>query len=146
MSEPSSHRQRRGREGALLVLFGIDMTDQKPGEALETARDLVRAVDDEIDESWELVEWRVEGVRSAIEMLDERIQAVSPKWRISRMARVDRNILRIGAWELFESDILPVITIDACIELAKTYGEESTPGFVNGLLDQICSDHGIDIG
>jgi N utilization substance protein B len=145
MSESSSHRQKRGREGALLVLYGMDMTEQRPGEALPDARDLVCEVDEEIVDNWELVEWRAEGVYEMIDQVDERVQGVSPKWRVERMARVDRNILRIGCWELFESDILPVISIDACIELAKSYGEESTPGFVNGLLDQLCSDHGIEV-
>ncbi|MFB6371846.1 MAG: transcription antitermination factor NusB [Bradymonadaceae bacterium] len=145
MSPTPSHGQKLGREGALLVLFGIDVADHSPEEALEGSRPLVAEVDDEILEYWQFVEERVGGVCSSREEVDERVQEDSPKWRISRMDIVDRNLLRIGAWELFDSGILPIITINACVELAKSYGEESTPGFVNGLLDQICTDHDIEV-
>lgn len=145
MSPTPSHGQKKGREGALQVLFGIDVTDHPAGEALQGSKSLVAAVDDEIVEYWQLVEERVEGVCEHLDAIDEQIQEVSPKWRVDRMAIVDRNLLRIGAWELFHSDILPIISINACVELAKSYGEESTPGFVNGLLDQICTDHDIEV-
>ena len=145
MNQPKSRQQKLGREGALLVLFGMDENGQDPAEALEIGRDTVREANEEIAEQWELVEWRVRGIYENLEEVDEAVQSVSPRWRVERMAIADRNILRIGAWELFESDIPPIVTINACVELGKSYGEESTPGFVNGLLDQLCKDHGIEV-
>ena len=141
----TSQRQKLGREGALMVLFGLDVNDQQPEEALEAARETIERAHPEIAEQWDLVTWRVQGIAENLEEIDGKIQAVSPRWRVERMAIADRNILRIGTWELFESDIPPIVTINACVELGKSYGEDSTPGFVNGLLDQICKDHGIDI-
>lgn len=140
-----SQKQRLGREGALMVLFGIDITDQDPVEALELTRGLVRDVKREIVDQWGYTKTRVLGVADRKKTVDETIQQVSTRWKIERMSVVDRNLLRIGAWELFHSEVPPIVTINACVELAKTYGEESTPGFVNGLLDQICTDHGIDV-
>lgn len=128
-----------------MVLFGMDVNDQEAEEALEVARQTVERADAEVAEQWELVVRRVEGVGGNLEEIDAKIQSVSPRWRVERMAIADRNILRIGTWELFESDIPAIVTINACVELGKSYGEDTTPGFVNGLLDQLCSDHGIDV-
>lgn len=127
------------------MLFGLDMTGQGPVESLDLTHEVVEGIDDEIIDVWDLVEWRVEGICESIEAIDEAVQAVSPRWRVERMSVVDRNLLRIGAWELMESDIPAIVTINACVELAKEYGEESTPGFVNGLLDELCSDRGIEV-
>lgn len=145
MSGDSSRRQILGREGALLVLFGMDLTGYAADEALDLTYSVVERADAEIAEEWELVEWRVRGVDDGGEEVDEEIQNVSPRWRIERMGIVDRNILRVGAWEVLESEIPAIVTIDACVELAKTYGEQDTPGFVNGLLDELCSVRGIEV-
>ena len=141
----TSRRQKLGREGALMVLFGMDINDHDAQEAGEDARQTVERADAEVAEQWELVVRRVRGVGENLEEIDAKIQSVSPRWRVERMAIADRNILRIGTWELFESDIPAIVTINACVELGKSYGEDTTPGFVNGLLDQLCSDHGIDV-
>lgn len=145
MSSDQSRRQILGRRGALLVMFGLDLTDYAADDALEWTRGTVEDIRPDIGDEWELVEWRVEGIYGDREAVDSAVQEVSPRWKISRMGIVDRNLLRIGAWEVFESDIPPVVTIDACVELAKEYGGESTPGFVNGLLDELCSREGIEV-
>lgn len=128
-----------------MVLFGMDLTDYGAEEALGLSRDLVARADEEIAEEWSLVEWRVSGVDGERERIDTHVQEVSPKWRIDRMDVVDRNLLRLGAWEVLESEIPAIVTINACVELAKEYGEQSTPGFVNGLLDELCSEQGIEV-
>ena len=61
------------------------------------------------------------------------------------MATIDRNILRLGAWELLSGDQPPRAVINACIELGKDYGEQGTPAFINGLLDELCRRHEIPI-
>lgn len=145
MSSDRSRQQKLGRRGALLVLFGCDFTEYEAVDALEWTRSLVEDVRPEVGEVWDLVEDRVRGVSVDSEEIDDSVQEVSPNWKVSRMGVVDRNLLRIGAWEVFESDIPPIVTIDACVELGKDYGEESTPGFVNGLLDELCSREGIEV-
>lgn len=81
----------------------------------------------------------VRGVVSEQASLDEQIQAVSANWRLERMARVDRNLLRVGAYELlFVSEEVPrKVVINEAVEIAKTYGTQESPAFVNGVLDRI---------
>ena len=78
------------------------------------------------------------GVRDA---LDERIRAVSKHWRLERMSRVDRNIIRLGAFELLHMAEIPRrVTLNEAVELAKRFGNEESPAFVNGVLDRIADD------
>ena len=81
----------------------------------------------------------VQGVRTHLEKIDQMIQSASSHWKISRMAIIDRNILRMATYEMkFMPDSLkPNIVINESIELAKKYGAEESSKFVNGLLDQI---------
>ena len=69
--------------------------------------------------------------------LDALLAEHATNWRISRMAAVDRNILRIGAYELVHSDTPVQIVLDEAIELARRYGNDPSPAFVNGVLDAI---------
>jgi len=145
MSSDQSRREILGRRGALLVQFGLDITGYSADTALDQTRETVEDVRPEIGENWERVAVRVRGVEERLGEVDAAIQKVSSRWKISRMGVVDRSLLRIGAWEVFESEIPPVVTIDACVELAKEFGGESTSGFVNGLLDELCDNEGIAI-
>ena len=77
------------------------------------------------------------------EAIDEAIRSVSQHWRLERMARVDRNILRLGVYELIALKEVPRnVTINEAVELAKRFGDESSPSFVNGVLDRIATDQG----
>jgi len=83
------------------------------------------------------------GVANELVRLDEMIRKASANWRIERMARVDRNILRIGAWEILHSQDVPrAVIIDEGVELAKKFGTEDSSSFVNGVLDRIAEDLG----
>ena len=80
----------------------------------------------------------VTGCIENVKILDEHIAAAAENWDISRMAVIDRTILRIGAFELaFRDDIPPKVTINEAIELAKRYSTESSGLFVNGILDKV---------
>lgn len=75
--------------------------------------------------------------------VDDHIRAASEHWRLDRMNRVDRNILRLGTVELLVvPDASRRIVLSEAIELAKRYGTDGTPAFVNGVLDRIASDLG----
>ena len=81
------------------------------------------------------------GVASHREELDALIRRFSEHWRLERMATVDRNLLRLAAYELlYERRIPPKVVINEAIELAKRYGTEDSGAFVNGILDQIMGD------
>jgi transcription antitermination factor NusB len=80
----------------------------------------------------------VAGCTENVKVLDEHIAAAAENWDISRMAVIDRTILRIGTFELaFRDDIPPKVTINEAIELAKRYSTESSGVFVNGILDKV---------
>lgn len=85
----------------------------------------------------------VRGVADHRAVIDERIRSASEHWRLERMARVDRNVLRIGVFELLERPEVPrAVIIDEAVELAKRYGTEDSGKFVNGVLDRIAEDVG----
>jgi len=94
-------------------------------------------------EGREYADRAVRGVVSELEGLDEIIRKASTNWRLERMARVDRNVLRLGTWELRRSTDVPrAVILDEAIELAKRFGSEESGAFVNGVLDRVASDLG----
>jgi N utilization substance protein B len=127
-------RRSRAREVALQLLF---QRDQNPGvdrdAVLRFAHDRLR--DPEL-EAFCLALF--DGVTSQQPAIDERLTAAAENWRLSRMAGVDRNVLRMGAYELlFTPDMPGTVAINEAIELARRYGSAESPAFVNGILDQI---------
>ena len=92
---------------------------------------------------WEFVERMVAGVASNSKAIDDLIERFSLNWKVSRMGRVDRNILRLAAYELaFEPDVPSRATLNEAIEIAKRFGTEDSGKFVNGLLDRIAQEFG----
>jgi N utilization substance protein B len=82
----------------------------------------------------------VAGVMEHREILDGKIEEQSTNWSISRMTRVDLNILRIAVFELlFRNDIPKSVTMNEAIEVAKKFGTEESPAFINGVLDVIAA-------
>jgi len=87
----------------------------------------------------------VEGYWASRENVNKTISDVSHHWRIERMTKVDRNILRLATYELMTFvDIPRRVTLNEAVELAKRFGTEASPGFVNGVLDRIAADLGKD--
>jgi transcription antitermination factor NusB len=80
----------------------------------------------------------IRGVTAHLEEIDRLISGASTHWSIARMARVDRNLLRLAAFELqFLLEIPPNVAINEAIEIAKLYGSDESPNFINGVLDHI---------
>ncbi len=85
----------------------------------------------------------VRGCASQLSRIDTVIRSVSEHWRLERMACVDRNIIRLAVFELMTlSDVPRKVTLNEAVELAKRFGDESSPAFVNGVLDRIANDLG----
>lgn len=81
------------------------------------------------------------GVSQFVKEIDQRLSEVADNWSVERMAVVDRNVLRLGIFELYHGPELPFkIVLDEAIELAKRYGSEESPAFVNGILDKIANE------
>jgi N utilization substance protein B len=85
----------------------------------------------------------VRGVEAHLAGIDEQIKKASTHWRLERMARVDRNVLRLGTWELaHRPDVPRAVILDEAVELAKAFGTEDSGSFVNGVLAQIADSLG----
>jgi N utilization substance protein B len=75
--------------------------------------------------------------------VDARITKASENWRLERMARVDRNVLRLATWELvYKGDVPRAVVLDEAVELAKTFGTEDSKAFVNGVLSRVADEVG----
>jgi len=83
------------------------------------------------------------GVVADRESVDARIARASEHWRLSRMTRVDRNVLRLATWELLHQPATPrAVILDEAVELAKRFGSEDSGAFVNGVLGRVADDCG----
>jgi N utilization substance protein B len=81
------------------------------------------------------------GIGEAKDRVDAEIAKASTHWRLERMARVDRNVLRLGAWELLcRLDVPTAVILDEAVELAKAYGTEDSGAFVNGVLNRVAEN------
>jgi transcription antitermination protein NusB len=127
------------REAALQMLFGIEVTHVSADTAIGN---FWREFDGD-PEGRSYADEIVRGVVSQLDKLDELIRTASTNWRLERMARVDRNLLRLASWELLHSAVVPrAVIIDEAVELAKRYGGEESSSFVNGVLDRIAEECG----
>lgn len=128
-----------GREAALQMLFAFEAGG---GSAERVIAAYWRETPGD-PEGRDYADKAVRGVTSESERVDEAIRKASTNWRLERMARVDRNVLRLGAWELQRSTDVPrAVILDEAVELAKRFGSEESGAFVNGVLDRIASDLG----
>jgi N utilization substance protein B len=129
-------KRTKARERALQALYQIDVAAEGIDEALSRFWRSFEPVEREV---MALAEALVRGVAAHRRAVDEAIEQVSINWRLDRMAKVDRNVLRLAVYELLETDVPVKVVINEAIELGKKYGSESTGAFVNGVLDKIAS-------
>ena len=124
----------RARCLALQVLFEVDMVDHPAVEILKE-----RLEEEPLsDELAEFVRQIVFGVMPLRARMDDVIAHNAPEWPFDQLAAIDRNILRISVWEFAISGITPLkVAINEAVELAKMYGSDSTPRFVNGVLGSL---------
>ena len=129
-------RRTLAREHALKILYQTEITRQP----LEAAMDAYWR--EEPNKDVEIVEYAKllsHGVLSNLKAIDDKISDYATNWQLTRMAVIDRNILRMGLFELkYNSDnIPPKVAINEAVELAKKYGDMESSKFVNGILDKI---------
>ena len=110
--------RRSGREAALQMLFAMEALASSPDE-------VVRGVAEHRDE------------------IDKVLASASENWRVERMTRLDRNLLRLGTFELMKrSDVPSPVILDEAVELAKQFGTDESSAFVNGVLNRVAHDVG----
>lgn len=127
-------RRSRAREIVLQVLYQDDMNPDQP----EHIR--LKFIRSRLNHDKALVEFAeklLDGIRANQEQLDLRLQETAQNWKLSRMASTDRNVLRLGAYEILISDTPGRVAINEAIELAKRYGTNNSAQFVNGVLDRL---------
>ena len=130
--------RRKARECALQLLYQIDVGGGMVKDALETYWAAHEADEDVRRFATSLVE----GVVKNLSEIDNVISSYSTNWKVSRMASIDKNILRVAVYELTRCPDIPVkVTINEAVEIAKCYGTEESGAFVNGILDNVAKKH-----
>jgi len=127
-------KRRRARELAVCLLYQLEFHREKPSKAIQ----MFWSNHPASSETKEFAQGLVEGVRENLERIDSVIQRYAENWSLQRIAMVERNILRVGIYELlFRQDIPPKVAVNEAIEVAKQYGSADSGKFINGILDRV---------
>ena len=131
----------RARCLALQVLYEVDIANHPPAEVFRERLEDTPLSDDLA----EFVRQIVFGVFPLIHELDHVIERYAPEWPLDQIATIDRNILRISCWEFAIQNETPVkVAINEAVEIAKLYGSDSAPRFINGVLGSL-AEHQYEI-
>jgi len=124
-------KRTKARSIALQILYEVDVSGHKPGEVLVERFERLKMEDD----LKRFISQIVSGVIQYKEILDEFIADFAPEWPLDQIASIDRNLLRIALWEIAVYQKTPVkVVVNEAVELAKRYGSEGSPRFINGVL------------
>ena len=130
-------RRSRAREIVLQVLYQIDLNPDQPDYVG------MRFIHARLNHDRELVslaESLLTGVQQHRVELDQHLEQTAQNWKLSRMPPTDRNVLRLGAYEILFSETPDRVAINEAIELAKRYGTQNSAQFVNGILDRLLNN------
>lgn len=129
--------RRRARRVTLETLYEFDIANHSPGEVLQQ-----RLLDNPMEQTGvEFASHLIQGVIKHLEETDNLIAQYAPEWPLDQMAVIDRNILRIAILEfLIEAETPVKVAINEAVELAKTYGSDSAPRFINGVLGTLADN------
>ena len=127
----------RARSLALQVLYEVDISGHSPSDVFQNRLEDM-PLSDELSEFSRKI---IFGVLSLTPELDNLISKYAPEWPLDQIAAIDRNILRMAFWEFAVQRETPVkVAINEAVELAKQYGSDSAPRFINGVLGSL-ADH-----
>lgn len=130
-------RRSRAREVALQLLFQQDHNRTVPRDEIQ--RFVQERLRDENLQQFCITLF--DGVMQQRAQLDQHISNAAENWRVARMSTVDRNVLRLGGYELMHMPDSPArVVLDEAITLARRYGSADSPAFVNGVLDRLLRD------
>jgi transcription antitermination protein NusB len=126
--------RRKARELALQMLYQYDLSSNPPAQIVETFEELQKSKPNTREFAVKIFNGTVENLAK----IDEMISAQADNWRLSRMAVVDRNIIRMSIYELLNEQETPkLVIIDEAIEIGKKFGTQKSSQFINGILDGI---------
>lgn len=120
--------RRKAREAVLRCLYRREFLNLSPEELL---------AEEDLGQEREFARTLLQGVLAHQEEIDAVIDRRAKGWGLDRLSLVDRNILRLALFELLHADTPPEVAIDEAVELAKAYGTENAPKFINGILDRV---------
>ena len=133
--------RRRARELAMQALYQSEVTGQEVEESFRLLKENFQANKKAVSYALDILA----GVENSREEIDDLIKEHSKNWRLERMAMIDRNILRVAAFELLnKTDVPASVVINEAIEVATRYSDEDAPAFINGVLDSIKKKLGQD--
>lgn len=128
----------RARSVALQALYEIDMSGHPLGQVLQERLEEASLDDSTLEDFARSI---VVGVLPLAARLDATIANHAPEWPMDQVATIDRNVLRIALWEIAVSRQTPVkVAINEAVELAKLYGSDSSPRFINGVLGSLVNN------
>ena len=128
-------KRRKAREIALKVLYQRDVTKNDITAVLSDFWSANPEAEESIKNFAELLS---RGTCEKLGFLDELISRISRNWKLERMGYVDRNILRLAAYEIFfVEEVPPIVSINEGIEISKIYGGADSPKFINGILNRV---------
>ncbi len=126
--------RRKARELALQMLYQYDLSSNPPAQIVDTFEELQKSKPNTREFATKIFQGTIDNM----EKIDEMITAQADNWRLSRMAVVDRNIIRMSIYELLnEPDTPKLVIIDEAIEIGKKFGTQKSSQFINGILDGI---------
>ncbi len=129
----AASRRHKARETVVQMLYQKDLN---PDVGPDVIRDMIQ--DSLRDEDLSRFAWSLfAGVMELRQKIDESIEGAAANWSVSRMAPTDRNVIRLGVFELRYTETPHRVVIDEALELAKTYGGAQSSAFVNGVLDRL---------
>ena len=135
MSSERPSARHRSREVALQALYARDL-----GRSSESADESLTQVEAHFEMpggARAFAEELVRGVETLGDEIDKLVGDHASNWRMDRMAAVDRNVLRLATWELGWTQTPTAVVLDEAVELARRFGSDSSPAFVNGILDAV---------
>lgn len=131
--------RRLARQVAFQTLFQIDLGKNELEDALEYRLSETTLSKRDTD----YVKRAVRGVAEQLDALDRQINAVSEGWEVHRLGSIDRSILRLAIYEIVFFDDIPVgVAVNEAVELAKEFGDDESPRFINGILGTVVRDGG----
>ncbi len=145
MSRSDRAPRQRSRQVALQTLYARDFADRQQAAGEIGIEEIFERVAQNFDLPAGARDFALKlvcGTTSELSNIDDLLAANATNWKISRMAAVDRNVLRLGIYELTQTDTPVSVILDEAIQLARRFGGESSPGFVNGVLDAVAKQVG----
>ena len=128
--------RRKARAIALQTLFEVDSTNHDFAASLQWLIEDTSLPEETVSFTWQLVSKVIENM----ETIDELVRRFAPAWPLQQLATVDRNILRLGVCEILFEAVPAKVAINEAVELAKTFGSENSPKFVNGVLGSVYAE------